>query len=104
MNVIDHEPASWFLVQHGDQLLLDVNCHHSFVSYSVLVALSEEETSLYRQRGHAYLNELAHAIHYSAPGVAGSRSPYKERNVDREFGAQVMAAIQAHRAQQAAGD
>lgn len=98
MHVLDQEPASWFLVQHGNTLLLDVNCHHSFVSYSVLIALNEEETALYAQQGHAYLNELAHAVHYSAPGVAGSKSPYKDRNVDREFGAQVMAAIQAHRA------
>lgn len=98
MQVIDHEPASWFLVQHGDALLLDVNCSHSFVSYSVLIALNGEEMALYRQKGHAYLDELAYAIHYSAPGVAGSQSPYKDRNVDREFGAEVAAAIQAHRA------
>lgn len=97
MNVIDHEPASWFLVQHGDQLLLDVHCSHSFVSYTVLIALNAEETDLYRQKGHAYLDELAYAIHYSAPGVAGSQSRYKNRNVDRAFGAQVMAAIAAFR-------
>ena len=36
MNVIDHETASWFLVQHGDALLLVVHCSHSFVSYAVL--------------------------------------------------------------------
>ena len=98
MNVIDHEPASWYLVQHADMLLLDVNCSHSFVSYSVLIALNAEETALYTHQGHAYLNELAHAVHYSAPGVVGSQSPYKDRNVDREFGAQVSRAIAAFRA------
>lgn len=103
MNVIDHEPASWFLVQHSDQLLLDVHCSHSFVSYTVLIALNAQETALYAQKGHAYLNELAHAVHYSAPGVVGSQSPYRDRNVDREFGAQVTAAIQAHRARQTEG-
>lgn len=98
MNVIDHEPASWFLVQHRDLLLLDVHCSHSFVSYSVLIELDAEETDLYRQKGHAYLDELAYAIHYSAPGVTGSQSPYRDRNVDREFGAQVSQAIAAFRA------
>ena len=47
-----------------------------------------------------YLHELAYAIHHSAPGVAASRSPYKARNVDREFGTEVIAAIQAYRAAQ----
>lgn len=103
MNVIDQEPASWFLLQHGDAMLLDVNCSHSFVSYTVLIALNAQESTLYQQKGHAYLDELAYAVHYSAPGVAGSQSPYRDRNVDREFGAQVTAAIQAHRARQAGG-
>lgn len=98
MNVIDHEPASWFLVQHGDQWLLDVHCSHSFVSYTVLIALNAQETALYAQKGHAYLNELAHAVHYSTPGVKGSQSPYRDRNVDREFGAQVSQAIATFRA------
>ncbi|CAN7441258.1 hypothetical protein LJR118_002918 [Acidovorax sp. LjRoot118] len=102
MQVIDHEPASWILVQHGSSLLLDVNCSHSFVSYSFLLQLNEAETALYAERGRDCLHELAHAIHHSAPGVAASRSPYKARNVDREFGIQVLAAIQAHRAAQGA--
>ena len=100
MHVIDHEPASWILVQHGPSLLLDMNCSHSFVSYSFLLQLNEAEAALYAERGRDYLHELAYAIHHSAPGVAASRSPYKARNVDREFGTEVMAAIQAYRAAQ----
>lgn len=99
MRVIDHEPASWYLLQNGpSSLLLDVNCSHSFVSYSFLVQLDETEAVLYAERGRDYLNELAHAIHYSAPGVAASHSPYKARNVHPEFGTEVMAAIKAHQA------
>lgn len=98
MNVIDHAPASWFLLQHEGALLFDVHCSHSFVSYTVLIALNAQETALYAQKGHAYLDELAHAIHYSAPGVVGSQSPYRDRNVDREFGAQVSQSIAAFRA------
>ena len=100
MQVIDHEPASWILVQHGPSLLLDVNCSHSFVLYSFLLQLNEAEAALYVERGRDYLHELAYAIHHSAPGVAASRSPYKARNVDREFGTEVMAAIQAYRGAQ----
>ena len=100
MHVIDHEPASWILVLHGPSLLLDVNCSHSFVSYSFLLQLNEAEAALYAERGRDYLHDLAHAIHHSAPGVAASHSPYKARNVDRVFGTEVMAAIQTHRAAQ----
>lgn len=100
MQVIDHEPANWLLVRHGPSLLLDVNCSHSFLSYSFLVQLNETEAALYAERGRGYLHELAHAIHQSAPGAAASYSPYRARNGDQEFGTQVLAAIQAHRAAQ----
>ena len=102
MQVIDHEPASWILVLHGPSLLLDVNCSHSCVSYSFLLQLNEAEAALYAERGRDYLHDLAHAIHHSAPGVAASHSPYKARNVDRVFGTEVMAAIQASRGAQGA--
>ena len=98
MKVIDHEPHAWFLLGEGDELLLDVHCEHSALSYSVLVVLNEEERRNYQQEGRDYLSHLAHAIHYSAPCVRGSASPYRERNVDKQRGDEVLAAVRSWRA------
>lgn len=81
MQVIDHQPHAWFLLEDDNGLLLDVECHHGAVSCSVLIRLNEEELAEYRREGHAYLDRLAQAIHYSAPILAISTSPYKARKL-----------------------
>ena len=81
MNVIDHEPSAWFLVRDGERLLLDVNCSHSAASYPFLMALNETEREAYATRGHTYISELADKIQYSGPGVIGSVSPYRDRDL-----------------------
>lgn len=93
MKVIDHEPTSWFLLQDGDQLYFDVHCSHSFVGYSVLVALDEDETSTLHQRGRRYLDQLAEDINFSAPVAGGDRSPYKARDLSRTHGQRVTEAV-----------
>jgi len=84
VTVIDHEPSGWFLVRDGERLLLDVNCSHSAVSYPFLMALNETERDAYAARGHAFISELADRIQYSAPGVIGSVSPYRDRDLRGE--------------------
>jgi hypothetical protein len=81
VTVIDHEPSAWFLVQDGERLLLDVNCSHGAVSYPFLMALDEAEREAYAARGHSFISELANKIQYSAPGVVGSVSPYRDRDL-----------------------
>lgn len=81
MNVIDHEPHSWFLFDENGELFLDASCEHGAVGYSVLIQLNYEEVSKYSKEGRSYLNSLALQIHESAPGVIGSWSPYKSRNL-----------------------
>jgi len=81
MTVVDHEPYGWFLVRDGARLLLDVHCSHSAVDYSFLVELNDVEVHEYRTQGREFLSRLAHQIHYSAPGVRGSVSPYLDRRV-----------------------
>ena len=81
MTVVDHEPHGWFLVLDGARFLLDVHCSHSAVDYSFLVQLNDAELNEYRAQGRDFLSRLAHQIHYSAPGVRGSVSPYLDRRV-----------------------
>ena len=81
MTVIDQEPSGWFLVRDGERLLLDVNCSHSAVSYQFLMELNGVEREAYAARGHSFMSELAEKVQYSAPGVIGNVSPYRERNL-----------------------
>jgi hypothetical protein len=93
MRVVDHEPGFWFLLAQDERLLLDVNCEHGAVGYDVLIELNEIERAEYLRRQHAYLSELAEVINYSAPGVRGSQSPYKVRNIWSQLGAHVVKAV-----------
>jgi hypothetical protein len=81
MRVIDHEPSCWFLVQDGARLLLDVNCSHGAVSYPFSMELNAAEKQGHSTRGHDFLSELAEKIQYSAPGVIGNASPFRDRNL-----------------------
>lgn len=79
--VVDHEPGGWFLVMDGGRVLLDVNCSHGAVSYPFLMELNELERAAYAASGHAFVTQLAGEIQDSAPGVIGSASLYRERNL-----------------------
>ncbi|YCH21805.1 hypothetical protein M1D96_22395 [Pseudomonas sp. D1-3] len=98
MQVIDHQPHAWLLLQDDSGLLIDVECHHGAVSCSVLIRLNDEELAEYRRDGHAYLNRLAEAIHYSAPILAISNWPYKARKL-RGYEEQVLQVIRQWQAQ-----
>ena len=95
MEVLEYGPQAWYLLRDGQQLYLDVNCNHSFAYYSFTMQLNSDEAAKYRRRGRAYLDELAQAIQYSAPGVSASASIYKARLVTSEAGAQVNDAIRS---------
>lgn len=69
MQVIDHQPAAWFLLQEGNEYFLDVSCERGAVGFSVTIRLAEEERKLYAGGGHAYVMELGEQIfNKSAPG------------------------------------
>jgi len=82
MEIVDFGPHSWFLIQEGESLLLDVNCSHGAVDYDFQIELNESERAEYVHGRRNYLDRLAHAIHYSAPGVIGSTSAYKSRRLE----------------------
>jgi hypothetical protein len=94
MQVVDNEPHQWFLFKEGNSLLLDVNCNHGAVGYSVMIQLSVEEESEYSQKGRAYLNWLAQSVQDSGPG-----SGCQLRDVSAIYSRESMAAVNAWQSQ-----
>ncbi|WP_203299231.1 hypothetical protein [Marinobacter sediminum] len=99
MKVVDHEDQMWFLFEYQGALFLDASCNHSFLGYTYMIELNEQELTAYESGGHRYLSELAHDIHYSAPIVKGSNSIYKGRDVTKQYSELVSAAVQQWREQ-----
>jgi hypothetical protein len=97
MEVIDMEHWRWILLRDGGHFYLDVVCSHSACDYPFLMKLNEEEVRQFEERGRGFLHELAHQVHYSAPGVKGNRSPFKGRDVHRILGGRVTEAAVAFR-------
>jgi hypothetical protein len=73
MRVVAHRPSSWFLVEDGTRLLLDVNCSHSAFGFSRLIELSVSERKSYEERGGAFLDELAERVNYRAMSIFAIR-------------------------------
>ena len=93
MDVLDHEPHWWFLLQDGDALLLDVHCSHGPVDYDWTMVLNDGEVAQYRAAGRAFINSLAEKVQWTAPGARGSSSPCLGRNLGASARQQVSAAI-----------
>lgn len=93
VEVLEYGPQAWYLLREGRHLYLDVNCSHSFVGYNFTMQLNSDEAAKYRRRGRVYVDELAQAIQYSAPGVSGNCSRYKDRLVAPQAAARVNEAI-----------
>jgi hypothetical protein len=91
--VLEYGPQAWYLLRDGPQLYLDVNCNHSFVSYSFTMQLHRDEAAKYRRQGRAYLDELAQVIQYAGPGSSDGLSAYKVRNLAPDVSARVNGGI-----------
>ncbi len=98
MQVLDHEPYSWFLFEADGELYLDANCNHSAFGYSFMVRLTAAEARRYRDEGRGYLDWLAQDIHNGAPILSASTSPYKLRRASDDEQAQASAALRAWQA------
>jgi hypothetical protein len=99
LKVLDREPHRWFLLEDSGNLLLDVNCNHSFIGYTFLIVLSHKEADEYQSKGRAYLDWLSEDIDNSAPILKTSTSIYKGRDLTRSHGKQVIAAIDEWRSE-----
>ena len=97
MKVLEHSPQQWFLFEHKGKLLLDARCSHSFIDYSLMIELNEQELALYQCGGSEYLSKLAYEIHYSAPIVAGSTSAYRGRDLSKYYSELSDAAVKKWR-------
>ncbi len=97
MRVIDAEDQQWFLFEHEGKLYLDASCNHSFLDYTYMIELNENEVHRYQSQGREYLNRLSHDIHYSAPIVKGSQSAFKGRDVTKQFSTLASEAIEKWR-------
>jgi hypothetical protein len=101
MEVLDHARAAWYLLADGDALLLDVNCSHGAIGYSVLIELDEVERARWEHEGRAHLDTLSHQIHFSAPIVSdplvGEPSPYRARDLTRTRRTEVSDAVRRWR-------
>ena len=99
MQVLDHEPQSWFLFEANGELYLDANCNHGAFGYSFMIRLTTAEVQRYRDAGRDYLNWLAQDIHNSAPILVASSSPYKTRKATKEEEAEASTALAAWQAE-----
>jgi len=93
MEVVDEQDQCWFLLQDGSHFYLNAACFHGAAQYSFEIALNEIELEQFHVKGRDFLNELAHDIHYSAPGVIGSDSVFKSRRVSGETQGEMLEAI-----------
>jgi hypothetical protein len=64
MEVIHHEPASWYLFREGGYLYFDVNCTQSAVSFSILMQLDDAEVAEYNSLGRVFLEHLAAEVSF----------------------------------------
>ena len=85
------ESDHWILFGDGERLFFDVLCNSSFAYYDVAIELDDEEKTRYRDQGDAYLNTLAYEINYSALGVIGSKSVFKDRLLPQEMKKRLLA-------------
>jgi hypothetical protein len=93
MQVIDSQPAAWFLFEDGSDLLLDVNCNVSAAGYSVLIKLTPEEVAEYRTVGRSSISKLADRVQDSGPSGG-----HQKRDVSSTYGDAPMQAVLAWRA------
>ncbi len=95
MQVMDHEPQAWYLLKFEHQLLLDVNCNHGPVGYSVLIRLNPDEQADYSLHGHHYLNQLAEQVQNTGPGQT-----YQLRDVSTKYAQATLEAIKQWQSEQ----
>ncbi|MET3928052.1 hypothetical protein [Devosia sp. 2618] len=98
LTVIDEagpNEGQWQLLEEGDALFLNAYCSHSFIDYAFLMQLTADEITRFRASGRDYLTTLAYDVHWTAPIVKASKSPYKNRNLTPTRGGEVVAALNA---------
>jgi hypothetical protein len=86
MNVVDHQPGGWFLLEDAGQHYIDVNCSQSAVGFSLLLRLDDDENAKLRARGRAFADEFAEEVSYRS-------SRYQSRAIQGAVAAKAHVAI-----------
>ncbi|TDU69402.1 hypothetical protein EI77_03055 [Prosthecobacter fusiformis] len=85
MEVIDHAPGGWFLLSEENRYYLDIHSGYSFVSWSVLIELNQEERDGYAHGGSEYISQLVFG--FNNPPMSWNR------NIDSQLGKKTHEAI-----------
>jgi hypothetical protein len=64
VDVVMSQRAGWFLLVDNEHHYLDVNCSRSFVGFSILVQLTDEEETELHALGRTFVSYLAAKIAY----------------------------------------
>jgi hypothetical protein len=64
VDVVMSQRAGWFLLVDDEHHYLDVNCTRSFVGFSILVQLTDEEETELHALGRTFVSYLAAKIAY----------------------------------------
>jgi hypothetical protein len=64
VEVVQHEPASWYLLREDGHHYFDINCSQSASSFSILLQFNEDEESEYHALGRIFLDYLAAKVSY----------------------------------------
>ncbi|MFF5289213.1 hypothetical protein [Paractinoplanes globisporus] len=91
MEVQDQVDGGWFLLREGNHHYLAVNCHLPLVDISLLIRLEPDEETELHALGRTFADYLAAKVAYWP-------DRYRPRDLDRELGAEVDAAVARWRA------
>jgi hypothetical protein len=64
VQVVQGEPAVWYLLREGRHHYLDINCMYSPVSFSILLQLDATEVTEYEALGRIFLDFLASEVSF----------------------------------------
>ena len=86
MEVVLNKPGFWYLLKKDDAYYLDINCEASFVGFTLMLQLNEDEYAEYHALGRTFLQYFAEKINYRS-------SVYKARNTTGPLQKEAMKAI-----------
>ncbi len=58
MKVVEHEPASWFLLREESAYYLEVPCALGDRNFNLLITLTEDECKQYEISGKAFIQHM----------------------------------------------
>jgi uncharacterized membrane protein YhaH (DUF805 family) len=79
LEVIDHNPVSWFFLKGKTRYYLEVNCSAGAAGYSATVVLTDDDLQGYRDRGAEAFDQVAREVDYYRAASPDSTSKYRDQ-------------------------